>query len=577
MVLVFLDRAPPKLFCGSPVLGKKFLILMFRGVYRSGMAIDSKYRSNSGGYMDFSRRDFIKTAGIALGSAAVLPSWIYEAQAATAEFVSVNKLALADAALATAKRLGASYADIRINRYRLQAISTRERQIQNVSSGQNFGFGVRVLYNGTWGFAASPLVTSDEVQRVTREAIEIAKANAKFNKRRFEMVDAPKVEATWKSSFKKDPFEVSADDMVQFLLKLNESALAVRGVNFVNSSMAWVNEQKFLATSDGSRIEQYLIRGNPSFSVTAVNRSTGDFQSRNSFREAQSIGYEVIEENDWIKEAEQAGEEAVMKLSARSVEPGKYDLVLHPSHLFLTIHESVGHPTELDRALLWEANYAGTSFLTPDKTGKLQFGSKIVNFIADRTEPLGLATVGYDDEGVKAQEWHIVKDGVFVDWQTTRDLAPLIGKKTSYGCLHADSWGSVPFPRMPNISLEPSKNDVSTEELVADIKNGIMIHGRGSYSIDQQRYNFQFGGQTFWEIKNGKVTGMLRDVAYQSRTTDFWGACDGIGGRSTYEVPGSFNDGKGQPGQSNAVSHGCPVARFRNINVLNTSVGGDAN
>ncbi|MBA2378704.1 MAG: TldD/PmbA family protein [Blastocatellia bacterium] len=520
--------------------------------------------------MTFSRRDFIKTAGVALG-AVTLPTWVYDAQAATSEFLEVNKSRLADAALATAKRLGASYADIRINRYRLQAVSTRERQVQNVSSGENFGFGVRVLVNGTWGFAASPLVTLEEVNRVTADAIAIAKANAEFNKRKIELVPVSAVETTWRGRFVKDPFEVPIDEKVEHLLKINEAALAVTGVTFVNSSMAWVNEQKYLATSDGSKIEQYLIRGNPSFTVTAVNRSTGDFQTRSSLREAQSIGYEYIEQHDWQAEAKQAADEAVMKLSAKSVEPGNYDLVLHPSHLFLTIHESVGHPTELDRALLWEANYAGTSFLTPDKTGKLQFGSKIVNFIADRTDPLGLATVGYDDEGVKAQSWHIVKDGVFVEWQTTRDLAPLIGKKESYGCLHADSWGSVPFPRMPNISMPPNEKDVSTQDLISDVEKGIMIFGRGSYSIDQQRYNFQFGGQTFWEIKDGKIAGMLRDVAYQSRTTDFWGACDGIGGKSTYEVPGSFNDGKGEPGQSNAVSHGCPVARFRKINVLNTS------
>lgn len=520
--------------------------------------------------MTFSRRDFIKTAGVALG-AATLPSWVYEAQAATNLYLDVNKNALADAALATAKKLGASYADIRINRYRIEAVQTRERQVQNVASGQNFGFGVRVLVKGTWGFAASPIVTPEEVQRVTRDAVEIAKANSAFQRRKIELVPAPKVVTSWKSSFEKDPFDVPVDDKIQFLLKLNEAALAVKGVSFVNSSMAWVNEQKFLATSDGSRIEQYLIRGNPSFTVTAVDRGSGDFQSRSALREGQAIGYEYIEKEDWIGDAEQAADEAVMKIKAKSVEPGKYDLVLHPSHLFLTIHESVGHPTELDRALLWEANYAGTSFLTPDKTGKLQFGSKIVNFVADRTQPLGLATVGYDDEGVAGQLWHLVKDGTFVDWQTTRDLAPLIGKKTSYGCLHADSWGSVPFPRMPNVSLEPAKKNVSQGDLIGGVEKGILIYGRGSYSIDQQRYNFQFGGQTFWEIKNGKIAGMLRDVAYQSRTTDFWGSCDGLGGRSTYLIPGSFNDGKGEPGQSNAVSHGCPVARFRQINVLNTA------
>jgi TldD protein len=520
--------------------------------------------------MTFSRRDFIKTAGIALG-AVTLPSWAYSAYAGTVPLVDVDRDKLADAALATAKRLGASYADIRINRYRLEAISTRERQIQNLSSGQNFGFGVRVLVNGTWGFAASPLMTAEEVQRVTSEAVEIAKANSKFQRKKIELVPTPKVVAKWRTPIVTDPFDVPTDDKVAVLLKMNEAALAVKGISFVTSSMAWVNEQKYLANSEGSRIEQYLIRGNPSFSATAVDRASGDFQSVNSLREAQSIGFEYMTKHDWVAEAAEAAEHAVMKLKAPSVTPGTYDLVLHASHLFLTIHESVGHPTELDRAMLWEANYAGTSFLTPDKTGKLKFGSEIVNFVADRTQALGLATVGWDDEAVPGQEWHIVKDGIFVDWQTTRDTAKLIGKNTSYGCLHADSWGSVPFPRMPNVSLSPAKTDTSEADLVSGVDKGILIKGRGSYSIDQQRYNFQFGGQTFWEIKNGKVAGMLRDVAYQSRTTDFWAACDALGGRSTYEIPGSFNDGKGEPGQSNAVSHGCPTARFRSINVLNTS------
>jgi TldD protein len=278
-----------------------------------------------------------------------------------------------------------------------------------------------------------------------------------------------------------------------------------------------------------------------------------------------------MEQYPWLTEARQAGEEAVEKLKAKSVEPGLYDLVLHPSHLFLTIHESVGHSTELDRALLWEANYAGTSFLTPDKTGKLQFGSKIVNFFADRTQPGALATVAYDDEGVAAQKWHLVKDGIFVDWQTTRDLAPLIGRDKSNGCLHAQGWADVPFPRMPNVSLEPAKGQVSLDDLVGGVEKGILIHGRGSYSIDQQRYNFQFGGQTFREIRNGKIVGMLRDAAYQSRTTDFWGACDALGGTATYQLGGTFSDGKGEPSQSSAVSHGCPVTRFRRINVLNTA------
>jgi TldD protein len=236
----------------------------------------------------------------------------------------------------------------------------------------------------------------------------------------------------------------------------------------------------------------------------------------------------------------------------------------------------VGHSTELDRSLGWEADFAGTSFLTPDKTGKFQFGSKLVNLVADRNQPHGLATVAYDDEGVPAQRWYLVKDGVFVDWQTTRELAARLGQKTSYGCCHADNWGSVPFARMPNISLEPAKERISLEELMADIKQGILIYGDGSYSIDHQRYNFQFGGQTFWGIKDGKRGAMLRDVGYQSRTPDFWGACDGLGGEATYALEGSFYDGKGQPMQVNAVSHGCPVTRFRQINVLNTAQGARA-
>jgi TldD protein len=412
------------------------------------------------------------------------------------------------------------------------------------------------------------------VRRITQQSIEMARANAAYQRKPIRLAPAPKVVGSWRSAFAQDPFEVPADRKVEFLLKVNEAALKPKGASFVNSSLSFQNEQKFYASTDDSFIEQYLIRTLPFFTVTAVNRSAGDFQSRSSLAGPKTIGYEYLEEQPWLKEAEQAGEEAVAKLQAKPVAPGKYDLVIHPSNLWLTIHESVGHSTELDRALLWEADFAGTSFLTPDKTGKLEFGSKLCNFYADRTQPHGLATVGYDDEGVQAQRWPLVKEGIFVDWQTTRDLAPLVGQKQSHGCLHADSWGSVPFPRMPNVSLDPAQHETSLGDLAADVENGILIYGNGSWSIDQQRYNFQFGGQTFWEIKNGKIGAMLRDVAYQSRTTDFWHACDGLGGRQTYELNGAANDGKGEPAQANAVSHGCPVARFRQINVLNTASKG---
>jgi TldD protein len=524
--------------------------------------------------MTTSRRDFLKTAGVAAGTLSLssLPSWINDVTAAEeAAANGVNKNALADISLNTARKLGVTYADIRINRYRNEFIATREQQVQNVSRGQNFGFGVRVLYKGTWGFASSRSVTPEDVRRITQQAVEIARANSAYQRKRISMVPVEKVVTTWKNAYEKDPFEVSIDDKIQFLLSLNEWAMKTPGVSFVNSTMGFVNEQKFYASTDGSRIEQYIIRVDPSFTVTAVNRANGDFQSRSSLGGPQGMGYEYMEKHDWKKEAQQAGEEAVMKLKAKAVEPGKYDLVLHPSHLWLTIHESVGHPTELDRSLWMEANYAGTSFLTPDKIGTLQFASKIMNFVADRTQPAGLATVGYDDEGVPGQRWHLIKDGMFVDWQTTRDLAPMIGHKKSYGCNHGDSWGSITFPRMPNVSLQPGADNTSLDDLIAGVEKGILIYGDGSYSIDQQRYNFQFGGQVFWEIKNGKRGEMLRDVAYQSRTTDFWNSCDGLGGEATYELGGTFSDGKGEPGQSNSVSHGCPVARFRQVNVLNTA------
>ncbi len=519
--------------------------------------------------MNSSRRDFLKTTGLVCGAAG-LPAWVFEVEAAQAAAIDKNKLA--DVAISRARKLGATYADIRINRYRTESVFTREQQVQNVSRTQSFGCGVRALVNGAWGFAASHLVTPESARRITDQAIEIARANSRYQRKPITLAPAPKIKASWKSTFENDPFEVSIDRKVAFLLKLNETAMKTEGVSFVNSAVSFQNEQKFYASTDGSRIEQYIVRTLPSFTVTAVNRSAGDFQTRSSLAGPKSIGYEYLEKYPWLKEAEQAGEEAVAKLKAKPVAPGKYDLVIHPSNLWLTIHESVGHSTELDRALLWEANYAGTSFLTPDKAGKLQFGSKICNFFADRTQAQGLATVGYDDEGVPAQRWYLVKDGTFVDWQTTRDLAPLIGHKKSYGCLHADSWGSVPFPRMPNVSLEPAGEDISLDHLVADVDDGILIYGNGSWSIDQQRYNFQFGGQTFWEIKKGKVGAMLRDVAYQSRTTDFWNSCDGLGGKGTDELNGAANDGKGEPTQANAVSHGCPIARFRHVNVLNTAV-----
>ena len=498
-----------------------------------------------------------------------MPAWADILQPAATD--DALRAESADAALRRAAELGASYADIRINRYRRESIATRERQVQNVSRSASYGLGLRVLVNGAWGFAATNRVEPGAARVIAEQAVAIARANAILATRKVVLAESDKAVDTWTSSFKRDPFEVPLETKIAFLMKLNETALAVPGVSFVNSQILFVDEQKYFASSEGSRITQRLVRTYPQFSTTAADKTTGDFQSRAVVDRAQLVGYEYVEDYPWLRDAERAGHEVVEKLKAQPVAAGRYDIVVDPSQLFLAIHESVGHSTELDRSLGWEANMAGTSFIKAEDAGKLRFGNKIVNLVADRTQPGGLATTGYDDEGVKSERWHIVRDGMFVDWQTTRELAPLVGQKRSHGCLHSDSWASVPFPRMPNVSLQPAATEVTLDDLFSGIKRGLFIEGRGVSSIDQQRYNFQFGGAVIREIRDGKLGAMVKDAAYQSRTPDFWAACDGVGGPATYRLWGTSADGKGEPGQTNAVSHGCPPARFRNVTVLNTA------
>ena len=477
---------------------------------------------------------------------------------------------LADAALSTARKLGATYADIRINRYRNQFIFTRDRRVQNIANTDDYGFGIRLIVDGTWGFASSSVVNKDEIARVAAQAVGIAKANRAINQEPVRLAPVEGFDTSWNTPVKKNPFEMPLQPKLDLLLQIHEEALKVPGASFVSAFMQFVNEHKYFASSEGSHIEQSLIRSYPSFTITAIDKATGKFYSRRSLTSPTGMGYEYVESYPLLQEARVAAEEAVATHKAKPAPAGPKTLILHPSNLWLTIHESVGHPTELDRALGYEANYAGTSFLTTDKLGAFQFGSKLVNLVADRTQENGLATCGYDDDGVKTGRWHLVKDGTFVDYQTTRDQAHLIGQKASHGCSYADSWGSVPFQRMPNVSLEPGAKDVSEADIIAATDDGEYVKGDASFSIDHQRYNFQFSGQTFWEVKNGKITTQLRDLAYQANTPEFWKACDMLGGPSTYALGGAFNDGKGQPAQSNSVSHGCPIARFAGVNILNT-------
>ncbi|MEI9999038.1 MAG: TldD/PmbA family protein [Verrucomicrobiota bacterium] len=522
------------------------------------------------------RRSFLRRIG-GCACATLLPSALFlgERNAAAIEAADkldlAGKLHLADVALDLAQKGGASYADLRLCRYQTEYLECREHRLEESSAGLSAGFTVRVLLDGTWGFASSPLATEDEVRRVTLRALEVAKASQPLQTRKFVLEDLPVFNDRWDMPMKADPFDVPSDEKIAHMLEANAAALKA-GANYATLSFAFVREEKFFASSAGSRITQTRVRCMPDGEVTVVDEATGRFASRTTLAAPRGSGYDYILGYDFAGEFAKAAEQAREKLKAKSVTPGKYDLVLDPTNLWLTIHESVGHPTELDRALGWEANFAGTTFCTPDKLGKLQYGSPLMNIIADRSQEGGLSTVGYDDDGVRSvgQEFHIIENGVFKNYQTAIGQAQLIGEARSNGCAFADSWDSFPIQRMPNVSLQPNPKACKLDDLFADVKHGIYIIGNGSWSIDQQRHNFQFGGQLCYEIRNGKLGPMLRDVAYQGSTVEFWNSMDGIGDASTYFLGGAPNCGKGQPEQTAPVSHGAVPARFRRVNVLNT-------
>lgn len=517
------------------------------------------------------RRDWIKgTSATAL--ALLSTRWIATAQAADA--LTSRFPALADLALAKATELGASFADLHLMQTDRESLFVREEMVQGVDAGSSLGCSVRVLVQGAWGFAASEEISEKRVLQLVESAIAIAKGQAGWRKQPIEIETLPAHTGRWDMPVKVDPFTIPLEEKVERLLGINRAALG-KGASYCNSQVSAVRERKWLANTFGTRIEQSRVRIHPGFSITLVDPKKGGFASRASMRPPRGAGYEHLSEWDAAAEAALAVEQAKEKMAAPSVTPGKMDLVIAPSNLWLTIHETVGHPTELDRALGYEANFAGTSFCTPDKLDSLQYGSEIVNLIADRSAAGGLSTVGWDDDGVQTagKEFPIVKDGVFRNFQMALGQAALIGREGgSNGCAYADSFDAFPIQRMPNISLQPGKDAaVTAESLIADVEDGIYIDGNGSWSIDQQRYNFQFTGQVFHRIRNGKLDGMFRDVAYQGNSVDFWKACDGLGGESTYELGGAFNCGKGQPQQVAPVSHGAVPARFRQINILNTA------
>lgn len=540
------------------------------------------------------RRDFVQYAGLGAG-ALMMPSLLLGNDIPTEALLepgmdTLVKKRMADVALNTAKALGATYADARIGRYLNQYVFTREDKVQNVVNTESFGIGIRVIANGTWGFASTNSVTEDGIKKATEQAVAIAKANSKIQKEPVKLAPVNAYgEVSWKTPIKKDFKEVPVSEKVDLLLSANAAALD-NGANFVNSALFMVNEQKYFASTDGSYIDQDIHRLWPTLRVTAVDKAAGTFKTRENMSAPVGMGYEYLDglesekidgpaglrlyrnSYDMVEDATIAAKQAREKLTAKSVDAGKYDLVLEPNHLGLTIHESVGHPLELDRVLGYEANYAGTSFASLDKlkSGNFKYGSDIVNLVADKTQVGSLGAVGYDDEGVKAKKWDLVRNGVLTNFQAIRDQAHMIGEEESHGCCYAQSWDDVQFQRMPNVSLEPGKEKYSIAEMIKDVEKGIYIAGRGSYSIDQQRYNFQFGGTVFYEIKNGEIVGMLEDVAYQSNTQEFWNSCVKICDKDDYRLFGTFFDGKGQPSQVSAVSHGSSTARFNDVNVINT-------
>jgi TldD protein len=494
------------------------------------------------------------------------------------QFRALPLTALADAALGRARELGAEHADLRVERIVSQQIDLRDGRVTGIVDATTVGLAVRVVVDGVWGFASHVELTPTRAAATAERAVAVARTLAPVAVERVERAGEPVHSgASWVSDYAVDPLTVPTAEKVELLVERSQRLLASDGVDHVHAGVAQVRECKFYADLAGTTTTQQRVRIGPGLSATAVDRAAGGFESMDSLAPPAGRGWEYLTGAGWDWDAELAvlPELLAEKTKAPSVTAGRYDLVIDPTNLWLTIHESVGHATEYDRAIGYEAAYAGTSFATPDQLGTLRYGSPLMHVTGDRTVPHGLSTVGYDDDGVATGEWDLVQDGVLVGYQLDRTFAPRLGLDRSNGCAFADSPHHVPIQRMANVSLQPDRaRDTSTEELIAGVDRGIYVVGDKSWSIDMQRYNFQFTGQRFFRIEGGRLAGQLRDVAYQATTTDFWGALDGLGGPSTWVLGGAMNCGKAQPGQAAPVSHGCPAARFRGIRILNTQEEG---
>ncbi|MEU5843652.1 TldD/PmbA family protein [Rhodococcus sp. NPDC047139] len=490
------------------------------------------------------------------------------------DFLALPLQAAADAALAVAQAAGARHADVRVHRLRTGTTTLRDGALQSAVDTTDCGVAVRVLLDGTWGFASHPVPGPDGAADAATRAVAVARTLRALNRDPVQWADEPvHRDAVWVSPYEIDPFTVPAAERIAVLEDYSRRLLDA-GVDHVTAQLMQVKEQSFYADLAGSTITQQRVRIQPELDATRVDREAGTFESMRTLAAPTGRGWEYVAGDrwwDWTGELDRLPDQLAEKAQAPSVVAGRTDLVIDPTNLWLTIHESVGHATEYDRAIGYEAAYAGTSFATPDLLGTLRYGSELMQVTADRTEPHGLASVGFDDDGVAAQRWDLVRDGRLVGYQLDRAFAPKLGVARSNGCAYADSAHHVPIQRMANVSLQPDPVvDRSTADLIAGVDDGLYIVGDRSWSIDMQRHNFQFTGQRFYRIRGGRLAGQVRDVAYQASTTEFWGALEAVGGISTWQLGGAMNCGKAQPGQVAAVSHGCPAVLVRGVNVLNT-------
>jgi TldD protein len=492
-------------------------------------------------------------------------------------FLALPLSTLTDAALSRAKALGCSHADVRIERILNAYRSFRDRALESSTDGETLGMSVRVVHEGVWGFAAGIDLTSDAAAALVDRAVATARVSRPLTPDTVELADEPSYpDAIWVSAYELNPFDIEEQDKQARILDLSDRLLRSPGVSHTSASLWSVQENKYFANLAGTSTTQQRVRVQPQ--LTAVSVGEHGFATMRTLAAPVGRGWEYLggAGHDFDTEIAELPQQLAEHVAAPSIEAGRYDLVIDPSNLFLTIHESVGHATELDRALGYEAAYAGTSFATFDQLGSLHYGSPAMNVTGDRLADYGLATIGYDDEGVAQQRFPIISGGILVGYQLNRQMAVANGLGRSNGCAFADGPGSIPMQRMPNVSLQPQPDGPSTEELISAVDRGIYVVGDKSWSIDMQRYNFQFTGQRFYRIEKGRLAGQVKDVAYQATTTDFWRSMEAVGNESTYAFGGAFNCGKGQPGQIAPVSHGCPSALFRNINILNTQAEGSA-